>query len=353
MKKRITVLLTGVMTAAMMLAGCSGSKGLETDEVKIAVYKGVEIDEVAKPGEVTDEDVENYIQSTLQMNATKEEITDRPVETGDTATIDFTGKIDGVEFEGGSATDYPLVIGSGQFIDGFEDSVIGHNIGETYDWQGAFPEDYQNADYAGKDVVFTITVKSISKEVVPELDNDFVKTVSKKSKNVDEYKKEVKKQLKKDNEKNYESSITQSVWQAVLDEKNTEVKKYPEDEVKEITDSLIEQYKTTAEYYEQDYETFVQEQMGYGVEEFESQIDEAARASIKQTLVTEAIANKEKIKLGEKEYEEQLKRMASEYGYEDVDALKSSAEEDDLKEIALNNLVKDWLKEHCVQVAKE
>lgn len=351
MKKRITMLLAGALTASMMLAGCSGSKGLETDELKISVYKGVEINEVTKPGEVTDEDVENYIQSALQMNAVKEEVTDRPVESGDTATIDFTGKIDGVEFDGGSAADYPLVIGSGQFIAGFEDSVIGHNIGETYDWQGVFPEDYQNADYAGKDVVFTITVKSISKEVVPELNEDFVKSVSKKSKTVDEYKKEVKKQLGKDNEKNYESSISQAVWQKVLD--NTEVKKYPEDKVKEITDSLIDQYKTTAEYYEQDYETFIQEQMGYSVKDFEKQVDDAAKASIKQTMVTEAIADKEKIKLGEKEYKEQLKKMAEDYGYEDVDALKESADEEDLKEIALNNLVKDWLKEHCVQKAAE
>lgn len=351
MKKRITMLLAGALTASMMLAGCSGSKGLETDELKISVYKGVEINEVTKPGEVTDEDVENYIQSALQMNAVKEEVTDRPVESGDTATIDFTGKIDGVEFDGGSAADYPLVIGSGQFIAGFEDSVIGHNIGETYDWQGVFPEDYQNADYAGKDVVFTITVKSISKEVVPELNEDFVKSVSKKSKTVDEYKKEVKKQLGKDNEKNYESSIGQAVWQKVLD--NTEVKKYPEDKVKEITDSLIDQYKTTAEYYEQDYETFIQEQMGYSVKDFEKQVDDAAKASIKQTMVTEAIADKEKIKLGEKEYKEQLKKMAEDYGYEDVDALKESADEEDLKEIALNNLVKDWLKEHCVQKAAE
>ena len=104
MKKRIAVLLTGVAAASVMLAGCSGSKGLETDEMTISVYKGVEINEVAKPGEVTDEDVENAIQATLQTNATPEEITDRAVESGDTATIDFTGKINGEEFDGGSST---------------------------------------------------------------------------------------------------------------------------------------------------------------------------------------------------------------------------------------------------------
>ena len=186
MKKRIMTLVTGILASAAVLTGCSGSKGLETDALSISVYKGVEIDEIQKPAEVTDEDVENTIQSSLQMNATQEEITDRPVEDGDIATIDFTGKINGQEFEGGSSTDYPLTIGSGLFIDGFEDSVIGHNIGDTYDWQGKFPDNYQNAEYAGKDVVFTITVKGIAEESVPELNDNFVKSVSEKSKRSEE-----------------------------------------------------------------------------------------------------------------------------------------------------------------------
>ena len=351
MKKRIAVLLTGVAAASVMLAGCSGSKGLETDEMTISVYKGVEINEVAKPGEVTDEDVENAIQATLQTNATPEEITDRAVEAGDTATIDFTGKINGEEFDGGSSTDYPLVIGSGTFIEGFEDSVVGHNIGDAYDWQGKFPDDYNNAEYAGKDVVFSITVKGISKQSIPELTDEFVKSVSSESKNVKEYKEEVKKRLESDNKKNYEDGISQSVWQKVLD--NTEIKKYPEKEVKKVSDALVEQYKTTAEYYQQDYETFIQDQMGYSVEEFEKQVDDAAKASIKQTMVTEAIADKEKIKMSDDEYEEQLKKIAESFGYEDVDALKDSAEEDDLKDMVLNNLVREWLTENCVQVKAE
>lgn len=351
MKKRIAVLLTGVAAASVMLAGCSGSKGLETDEMTISVYKGVEINEVAKPGEVTDEDVENAIQATLQTNATPEEITDRAVESGDTATIDFTGKINGEEFDGGSSTDYPLVIGSGTFIEGFEDSVVGHNIGDAYDWQGKFPDDYNNAEYAGKDVVFSITVKGISKQSIPELTDEFVKSVSSESKNVKEYKEEVKKRLESDNKKNYEDGISQSVWQKVLD--NTEIKKYPEKEVKKVSDALVEQYKTTAEYYQQDYETFIQDQMGYSVEEFEKQVDDAAKASIKQTMVTEAIADKEKIKMSDDEYKDQLKKIAESFGYEDVDALKDSAEEDDLKDMALNNMVREWLTENCVQVKAE
>lgn len=351
MKKRTIMLLTGIFASAAILAGCSQSKGLETDALSISVYKGVEIDEIDKPAEVTDEDVEGAIQSTLQMNATQEEVTDRPVEEGDTATIDFTGKIDGQEFDGGSATDYPLSIGSGMFIEGFEDSVIGHNIGDTYDWPGKFPDNYPTADVAGKDVVFTITVKGITKSAIPELTDNFVRSVSKKSENVEEYREEVNQQLEVDNKENYEAQVSQAVWQKVLD--NTEIKKYPEDEIKEISNNLIDQYKSMAEYAEKDYETYIKEQMGYSVEEFEKQVEEAAKSSIKQSMVTEAIADKEKIKVGDKEYDEQLKSIAADYGYEDVESLKEVVEEDDLKDIALNNMVRDWLKEHSVQVAKK
>lgn len=351
MKKKLVMMLTGVFAASMLLAGCEASKGLETDDLKITQYKGVEVDEVDKPEEVTDEDVDAAIQATLQTNATTEEVTDRAVEEGDTATIDFTGKIDGAEFEGGSSTDYPLVIGSGSFIDGFEDSIIGHNIGDTFDWNGKFPDDYSNADYAGKDVTFTITVKGIGVENVPELTDDFVKSVSKDSKTVDEYKKEVKKQLEDEAQTTYNDTLRQEVWQTVLE--NTEVKEYPEDEVKEMSDSLTEQYQSAADYYGQEMSDFIEQQMGMSMDEFESQVDDAVRSSIKENMVTDAIAKKEKIEPSKDEYNEQFEEMAEYYGYDDVDALKEAAEEDDLKEIALSNLVKDWLVDHCIQVAGE
>lgn len=351
MKKRILMALTGIFTASLLLTGCQGSKGLETDELTITQYKGVEVDEVSKPEEVTDEDVESAIQAELQTNATTTEITDRAVESGDTATIDFVGKIDGTEFEGGSSTDYPLVIGSGSFIEGFEDSIIGHNIGDTFDWNGKFPDDYGNADYAGKDVVFTITVKGISVEEVPELTDEFVKSVSEESETVKEYKEEIRKQLEEDAQTNYEDTLTQEVWQKVLD--NTEVKKYPKEEKEEMISTLKKQYETAAEYYETDFATFIQEQMGMTEEQFDEQVEMAVESTLKETMVVDAIADEEKISLGDEEYEAEFKKMAESYGYEDVDALKEAAEEDDLKEIALGNAVKEWLVDHCVQVAAE
>lgn len=348
MKKRLVMVFAGALAASIILAGCEASKGLETDNVKITQYKEIEVDAVPKPEEVTDEAVDARIQSTLESNSETEEITDRAVESGDTANIDFVGKIDGEEFEGGSAEGYPLTIGSGAFIAGFEDSIIGHNIGETFDWNGKFPDDYGNEQYAGKDVVFTITVNSISQSTVPELTDEFVKSVSEKSKNVKEYKAEIKKQLEKEGKDNYQNQLNSEVIQKVLE--NSEVSEYPKDEVEKLCKETIEQAKSVAEYLNMEYEDYL-EQNGVTEEEFEKQIEDNVKANIKQTMVIKAIAEKEKIEMTDEMYEEQLKKMAESYGYEDVDAIKEAAEEDDLKDIALNNIVAEWLAEHCIQKA--
>ena len=300
MKKKVAMLLTGVMAVSLMMTGCQSAKGLETENIKISVYKGVEVDKVDKPSEVTDDDVNTQIQSVLDENSTTEEVTGRAVKKGDTATIDFVGKMNGEAFDGGSSTDYPLEIGSNSFIDGFEDSIIGHNAGDTFDWNGKFPENYGSSDLAGKDVTFTITVKSISKKKTPKLTDKFVKKVSKESKTVKEYKEEVKKSLEEDNEKTY--------------------------------DDLIKQ------------------QMGTTVEKFEKQVTKAAKSSVKQTLVTKAIADKENIKLDDETYKTELKKIADAYGYDSVKALKKAASKSELKEIALNDLVKEWLANQCIQV---
>ena len=348
MKKKVAMLLTGVMAVSLLMTGCQSTKGLENDNIKISVYKGVEVDKVDKPSEVTDDDVNTQIQSVLDENATTKEVTDRAVKKGDTATIDFVGKMNGEAFDGGSSTDYPLEIGSNSFIEGFEDSIIGHKIGDTFDWNGKFPENYGSSDLAGKDVTFTITVKSISKKNTPKLTDKLVKKVSKKSKTVKEYKEEVKKSLEEDNEKTYNDSLQQAAWQKVLD--NTKVKKYPEKDVKKIEDSLISQYKSVAKAYNMSYDDLIKQQMGTTVEKFEKQVTKAAKSSVKQTLVTKAIADKENIKLDDETYKTELKKIADAYGYDSVKALKKAASKSELKEIALNDLVKEWLANQCIQV---
>lgn len=239
--------------------------------------------------------MESSIQATLEAQAETKEVTDRPVESGDTVNIDFLGKIDGEAFEGGSAEGYPLTIGSGTFIEGFEDSIIGHKIGETFDWEGTFPEDYPQENLAGADVVFTITVNSISVEEVPELTDELVKTLSEDSTTVAEYKEEVKKDLEEQAQTNYDFTLQQNAWQAVLE--NTEVNEYPQEKVDEMADSLIQQYKDAAEYYGMEYEDFVEQQMGYALEDFETEVDAVAKENVKDELAVEAIAKAEKIEL--------------------------------------------------------
>ena len=345
MKKR---LLAGLLAGTMILTGCAQSTGLETDEIKISCYKGVEIAEIEKPAEITDEDVEVEIQTMLEANATITEITDRAVQDGDTVDINFVGKVDGEVFDGGSADNYSLVIGSGTFIDGFEDSIIGHEVGDTFDWNGVFPDEYTES-LAGKDCTFTITVNAITVEEEAELNDEFVKTVSETSTTVDEYREELKTQLTEAAQEEYEHSIKSAAWNAVLD--NSEVLVWP-DSVDETYENLIEQYKSIAEYYGSEYEEFIVAQMGTTLEEFEAEMLTQVQDSEKEMMAAKAIAEKEGIELTDEKYEEQLAYMAELYGYESADAVKEAAEEEELKEIALAFLVMDFVTEHCVQVAE-
>lgn len=263
MKKKTAAFLIGVCSMAL-LAGCSG-KAISNDKIEISQYKGLEVEKL-EPVEVLDEHVDSSIQSTLEAKSTEKEITDRPVKNGDIATINYVGKKDGVEFEGGTAENYPLTIGSGQFIDGFEDGIIGHSVGETFDLELTFPEEYPSKDLAGQKVVFTVTINKISQKIVPELTDELVKEISDKSKNVKEYKKEVKADLEKSNAESSKSRLEQNVWGALVEK--CKVKKYPEDKKKEVMDSFTSQYSSVAEMYGMDdVEEFAKQMFGVSIEE--------------------------------------------------------------------------------------
>ena len=144
-----------------------------------------------------------------------------------------------------------------------------------------------------------------------------------------------------------EDTLTNAVWKKVL--ANTEIKEYDSEKVDEVFNTIIDTYKMSADYVGQTYEEFIEAQQGQTVEEFEADITETAKSSVKQTMVIEAIAEKEKIEPTEEEYEEQFEKMAASYGYSSVDELQSVATEDELKDVALGNIVKAWLVEHAVQ----
>lgn len=349
MKRRSAIVLTGVLAASMLLGGCQQSQGLETDALTITQYKGVEVDEVAKPEEVTDEDVETTINSSLESLAETNEIKDREVKDGDIVNIDFVGKMNGKKFDGGSAEGYDLTIGSDSFIDGFEDSIIGHKIGDKFDWEGKFPDNYTE-DMAGKDVTFTITVNAIKEKVVPELTDEVVAKLSEDSKTVDEYKEEVKKQLEEERESSYQDELSTAVWQAVLE--NTEVKEYPKGKKKEIEENIKTQYEQIAEANGMEFADFLT-QMGMDEDTFEQQVKETAENSVKSDMITEAIVEKEKLEPDDEAYEEEVKKLAEMYGYESADDLKEQVEEDDLRGVVLNQIVVEWLCDNCIQVASK
>ncbi|MEG2839293.1 MAG: trigger factor, partial [Lachnospiraceae bacterium] len=345
MKKRIMALVVSACIMVSMV-GC-GAKEISNEYITISQYKGVEVEQIEET-KVTDATVEASIKNVLESNTTSKEITDRAVQKGDVATIDYTGTKDGVAFEGGSAADFPLTIGSGSFIEGFEEGIIGHSIGETFDLPLTFPGDYQNQELAGAAVVFSVTVKSIAEQTVPELTDEFVKKVSEKSKTVESYKKEVKKELNKSNKDATKSSLAEAAWTVVVD--NTKVKKYPDKKVEASTKKLQEQYKQMATYYNMEFADFLQQKMGMTEADFDTQVVEAAKSSVKQDEITNLIAKKARIKLSDKEYNKEFKSLAKQYGYEDVDALKKAADEDMLKGMVLQTRVKAWIADNAIQV---
>ena len=221
MKKRVIAVLTAVLMTAS-LAGC-GSGKLSNDYVTVNKYKGLEVTEVAK-NKVSDDSVEQEMQSRLEAAATEQDVTDRAAQSGDWVNIDYTGTLDGVAFDGGTATGYDLELGSGSFIgasgdyQGFEDQIVGHNTGEEFDITVQFPENYQSSDLAGKPANFHIVLNKIYQKVTPELTDEWVANNSESSKTVDEYKEEVKNSLQEQQDDSGNSQLKQEVQTALLDQ---------------------------------------------------------------------------------------------------------------------------------------
>ncbi len=336
----------------MLLAGCSGNNA-SNEYVSVGGYKGIEVEDIEEPEEIDDEKVDEYIQAVLSQYSTQEEIKEGEVKSGDTVNIDFAGKMDGEEFDGGSSEGFNLEIGSGSFIPGFEDSIIGHKPGESFEWNGNFPDPYtRNPDFSGKDVTFTITLNYICGEtILPELTDDFVQTVSEESKTVAEYKKEITKQLTDTGTADFDAQLQEAAWQAVLEK--AEIKGYPDGELEKVKEQLMDPYKEAAEAEEIELKDFLQQYYGLNEEEFEKQAEDAAKDSIKQKLVAQIIAEQEKLAPSDAELEKEYETLAEDYGFEDVDSMKKAAgDEEILKDIIIQNRVREFLAENAVQVKK-
>lgn len=353
MKKKMTAFTAAFCAVAMMLTGCSGE--ISNDYITISQYKGVEVAKVDVP-EVTDEEVEAEIQSVLEGYAEYNEITGRAAQLGDTATIDYVGTLDGVAFDGGTAQDYDLELGSGTFIDGFEDGIVGHSIGETFDLNLTFPETYGSSELAGQDVVFTVTLDALTEKVLPELTDEWVESVTEgEQKTVEEYKEATKANLEEFYAENVKSTIMSEAWEVVME--NTTVNTYPTEELQALITTYQETYQSMASSYGMEFADFLETYMSMDEDTFNAEVSTVAKEQMKETMVADLIIEKAKIDVSEEALDSVYEEYVSYYGYESVDALKEEMEAagnmEQLEDMARVQLVQEWLADNCKQVEME
>lgn len=295
-------------------------------EVKLGEYKGLKVDKVST--RVTQKEVDEEIDKERERNARTIDVTDRAVQDKDQITLDFEGFVDGVAFEGGKASDYPLTIGSGAFIPGFEDQLIGANIDEEKEINVTFPEEYQAKELAGKAAVFKCTVHSIKAKELPKLDDEFVSDVSEKSETVDAYKAEVKAKIKerKENEgkqKREDQSVEQAVANAEMDIPEAMISFQSRQMVDDFARRIMQQGMTMEQYFQ--FTGLSEEKM---MEEFKPE----AEKRIRTRLTLEAIVAAENIEVSEERLDEELQKMADSYKME-VDKLKEYMGENEKKQM--------------------
>ena len=309
-------------------------------EVEVKDYKGIEVEKVVNP--VTDEDINKQLDALREKNVTVETVDDRAAENGDDVVIDFEGFKDDVAFEGGKAEDFTLSLGSGQFIPGFEDQIVDHNAGEDFDINVTFPEEYQVKELAGAPAVFKIKLKSISKKVMPELDDDMVKD-STEFDTVDEYKADVKKKLEEANEKHADSEVEAKIFDKVIENMTAEIPQVMFDNrvnemISELEQRLAPQGISLDLYMQYTGQTMDTVKKAYA---------EQAEKQVKLRLALEKIAKLENIEVTEDELKAEFDKLAEAYKL-DVDQIKQFIHDDDLKkDIAVGKAV-DLIKDAAV-----
>ena len=349
MKKKMIAMILAAAVAGT-LAGCSNE--LSNEYVTVTQYKGLEVS-LVEDAEVTDEQVEQVIQTNLESTAEKAAVTDRAAEMGDWVNIDFTGYMDGVAFDNGSAQAQDLQLGSGSYIGasgdyaGFEDQIAGHQTGEEFDITVQFPENYTE-EMAGKVADFHIVLNEIYTENVPELTDEWVQSNSEDSENVDQYREEVRKQLEEQAEASVQSQLRSLVQEALLE--NIEVEKYPEDVVNKQIEEMETYYTQMAAMYGVELADFIETYLQTTEDDFNARIKEAAQQTAALDQAVLLIAEKENLEPSDEEYEERVKEYAEQAGMTDVDAYKEQVGEDVLKNAIRIDVVTDYLVEECIQV---
>lgn len=313
-------------------------------EVKLGRYKELEITEV--PSALTDEEIDQAIRSEAEKNARMVTVEDRPAETGDTVTIDFEGFIDGNAFDGGKGENFKLKLGSGQFIPGFEEQLVGANTGDEITINVKFPEDYHAEELKGKDSEFKVKIHEIQKQEIPEINDEFASDVSEFD-TLAEYRADLAKKLAENKEKASKAALTEEALKAAIDNAELDIPECMIDaevaaEIKR-TENRVGMYGMTLENYCQ--------YMGITVEKFRENIRPEAEMNVRRDLVLEAISEAEAIPVSEEEFEKEFEQ-AAEYLKKTVEEVKEMFKDrrDDIAEEVKRRKAVDLIYETAVKV---
>lgn len=277
-------------------------------EVKLGEYKGLSASML--PTEASDEDVDKELENMRDRNSRLVSVEDRAAEMGDTAEIDFEGFVDGVAFDGGKGENYPLELGSGSFIPGFEEQVAGHKIDEEFDVNVTFPEEYA-AELAGKDAVFKCKIHEIKTKEMPELDDEFVKDVSEFD-TLDELKADIKKQITEKKEAEAKTDFENQLIEQVVENMECEV---PECMFDHRTDEMIQDYSYRLQMQGIDLNTYLS-YLGQDMDSFKASFRTGAENQVKASIALEAIVDAEKIEATEEEINAEIAKLAEQYQME-------------------------------------
>lgn len=313
-------------------------------EVKLGKYKGVKVDKADTA--VTDEEVDAQINKERENNARNIEVTDRPVKDGDMTVLDFEGFVDGVAFDGGKGENYPLTIGSGAFIPGFEEQLVGAEIGKEVEVNVTFPEDYQAEELKGKAAVFKCTIKEIKEKELPELDDEFASEVSDFS-TLAEYKADVKGKLEEKKAKEAKDAKEAAVIEAIVKDSDMQI---PDAMLKTQQKQMIDEFAQRIQMQGLSIDQYFQF-TGSSYDKMLEQVKPQAEKRIRSRLVLEAVVAAEKIEVTDEDYEEELKNMAAAYQME-VDKVKELLPEKSADQIRKDIAVRK-AAEFVVENAKE
>ncbi len=314
-------------------------------DVELGEYKHLGIEK--KVEEVTDDDVMADIERARDRAARYIEVTDREAKLDDQANIDYQGLLDGTPFEGGTAQGHELVLGSGAFIPGFEDQVVGMKIGEEKDLNVTFPENYHAEELAGKPVVFKVKLNSLREKEMPALDDEFVKDVSETANTVDEYKKEIREKLEKQAEERADAAFESEIIETVSDNAKIDI---PKAMVEEQIDNMLRDMELRMMYQGLRMEDFLK-YSGQTMEQMRETYRQQAEDRVKTQLTLEAITKAEGIEPTDEEIDKELERFA-EQGKKTLEEFKKDMPEGDMeyfKEVATINKTLKFLKDNAAK----